>query len=393
MENHSNPQISVIVAIYQVGEFLSKCLDSIISQTYDNLQIILVDDGSTDESIEICNSYAQIDKRIEVYHKKNGGLVSARKFGLKKAKGEYVAFVDGDDFIDGDMYAVMCATMQSTNADFVSSGYKIVKLGQVCGAEKPMAFQYEVTTEADRTSLIEDGFFGYVKNSNIFPSIWSKVFKIDFIEKCYSYVPDGQDYGEDLICLFCSLTRCKKLVSLDETFYNYSIREGSITNVEREMAFFKELKLYQVLFDVNKQLLNPVDDSSMYMWIREKTKDLMTQTSDAVPQNERVQYYFRNSDLFKGKSVVIYGAGVVGKDYYAQLIQQGDCNVVGVFDQGWKSKKINEFEVFDPNLVKNLEYDFVIIAMRDKNLASSVRQELEKMGVSPMKIIWEKPCV
>ena len=101
-----NSLISVIVPVFNIDKYISKCIESIMEQTYKNLQIILVDDGSTDTSGEICDRYAKKDIRIQVIHKKNGGLVSARNAGLEAAAGEYVGFVDGDDYIDIGFYEV-----------------------------------------------------------------------------------------------------------------------------------------------------------------------------------------------------------------------------------------------------------------------------------------------
>lgn len=115
--------ISIIVPIYNVEKYVRQCIESIINQTYKNLQIILVDDGSTDTSGLICDEYASIDDRIEVIHKKNGGLVTARKIGLQKAKGEYIGFVDGDDYIDDNMYESLLGYILKKDVDMVHTGY------------------------------------------------------------------------------------------------------------------------------------------------------------------------------------------------------------------------------------------------------------------------------
>lgn len=99
--------ISVIVPIFNISKYLDKCIESILNQSYSDLEIILVDDGSSDNSGSICDYYATMDKRIRVIHKENGGLVSARKAGLEIATGEYIAFIDGDDWIDAEMYSEM----------------------------------------------------------------------------------------------------------------------------------------------------------------------------------------------------------------------------------------------------------------------------------------------
>ena len=99
--------ISVIIPVYNIEQYLPRCLDSVIAQTYNNLEIILVDDGSTDSSGEICDKYSLLDNRIKVIHKSNGGVSSARNEGLEVAKGDYIGFVDGDDIIEKDMYQIL----------------------------------------------------------------------------------------------------------------------------------------------------------------------------------------------------------------------------------------------------------------------------------------------
>ena len=110
-------KISVIVPVYNVEKYLSKCIDSILSQTYKNLEIILVDDGSPDSSPKICDKYKERDNRIKVIHKKNGGLASARNAGMDIATGKYIGFVDSDDMIAEDMYEVLLENMIKSNAE------------------------------------------------------------------------------------------------------------------------------------------------------------------------------------------------------------------------------------------------------------------------------------
>ena len=111
--------LSIIVPVYNVGSFLPKCIDSIISQTFTDFELILVDDGSTDNSVEICDAAAKKDSRVRVIHKENGGVVSARKSGLSVAVGKYAGYVDGDDWIDKHMYEHMVNAMEKYNCDMV----------------------------------------------------------------------------------------------------------------------------------------------------------------------------------------------------------------------------------------------------------------------------------
>ena len=117
-------KISVIVPIYNTERYLSECIDSIIRQTYRNLEIILVDDGSTDKSFTICNNYAMLDERIQVVHQANQGVSAARNNGLSRASGDLISFVDSDDTLDDDMYELLVRVIEEYNADIVHCGYK-----------------------------------------------------------------------------------------------------------------------------------------------------------------------------------------------------------------------------------------------------------------------------
>ena len=112
MNKNEAPLISVIVPVYNVEKYLAKCIDSIIAQTYTNLEILLVDDGATDSSGAICDEYAQKESRIRVIHKENGGLSDARNRGIAEARGEYLGFIDSDDYIDVDMYELLYNLIQ-----------------------------------------------------------------------------------------------------------------------------------------------------------------------------------------------------------------------------------------------------------------------------------------
>lgn len=124
MLKEKDMKLSVIVPVYNVETYLNRCIDSIINQTYKNLEIILVDDGSTDKSGKICDKYAAIDSRIKVIHKKNGGLVSARKYGVMNATGDYITDVDSDDWIENQAFSYMIEKLSQYNPDMLVLGHK-----------------------------------------------------------------------------------------------------------------------------------------------------------------------------------------------------------------------------------------------------------------------------
>ena len=119
-------RISVVVPVYNVEQYLEKCVNSIINQTYKNLEIILVDDGATDKSGKLCDELAKLDNRIMAYHKKNGGLSDARNYGVERATGDYIGFVDGDDYIDVEMYEKLYEAIKKENVDVAECNLKII---------------------------------------------------------------------------------------------------------------------------------------------------------------------------------------------------------------------------------------------------------------------------
>ena len=125
MNNNREPLISVIIAVYNPGKYLKACLDSLVNQTYKNLEIILVDDGSTDNSLEICKEYAEKDSRIIVHHKENSGVSSTRNLGIRLAHGDYFSFIDSDDYLDLDTYEYLVNLINTHNVDIVNHEHYI----------------------------------------------------------------------------------------------------------------------------------------------------------------------------------------------------------------------------------------------------------------------------
>ncbi len=181
--------VSVIVPIYNPGSRLVDCLDSIINQTYTNLEILLIDDGSSDGSGTICDEYAEKDKRIKVFHKPNGGVSSARNVGLKNATGDYILFVDSDDYIEQTCVSVAITYALENNAQLVSFGYT---------TQKDNGFEYDVTMPNFMGLADYKAFDDYVcKGYSLY--VWNKLIKKDVIIK---YFNEQYKLCEDM--LFCS---------------------------------------------------------------------------------------------------------------------------------------------------------------------------------------------
>lgn len=213
--------ISVIVPIYNTSEYLNRCIDSLLNQTYENLEIILVDDGSTDNCPAICDQYAKKDKRVKVIHKENGGLSSARNAGLDIATGEYIGFVDSDDFVSSEMYEVLINLM-------MDKGTKISGVGGFCFARDEQipsanAGKLEDITYCDYLNYAK-GLLTRVSNS----SVCSKLFKASIFKK--RRFAEGK-LNEDFLLLFYLFMEEKcDYVYTNMNHYYYYRREGSICN-------------------------------------------------------------------------------------------------------------------------------------------------------------------
>lgn len=239
--------ISIIVPVYNVEEYLPKCLDSIINQTYKNLEIILVDDGSTDNSGKICDEYAFKDNRIKVIHKVNGGLSDARNAGLDICTGDYIGFVDSDDYIDKDMYALLYEFGFENNLDVAMCGAV-----DVIGDKLIFPKQFE-TIILDNKEKIIANLFVNKKGGAVIP-IWNKLFRRKVIINERFDV--GKSY-EDVFLLLKWIGNTERFGRLPVCKYYYVRRRGSISHLK----YYKDSILDEVY--AYEQNLNIIKDAYM----------------------------------------------------------------------------------------------------------------------------------
>ena len=218
-----NSLISVIVPIYKVEKYLRKCIESILSQTYTNLEIILVDDGSPDKCGEICDEYEKKDSRIKVIHKKNGGLSDARNAGLDIMAGNYVAFVDSDDWIEPQMYEHLLAKLHYFHAD-ISIG------GVSCDLDDNGIINTEKIVSYDSAPFSEGNVETMHRFFTTSWAAWDKLYKADLFRDIR--YPVGE-INEDEAIVLQLLSKCTRVCYTNEVFYHYMRRpsSGSITAV------------------------------------------------------------------------------------------------------------------------------------------------------------------
>lgn len=220
--------ISVIVPVYNVEKYLKRCVTSIQKQSYQNLQIILVDDGSTDSCGELCDQLAKVDDRIKVLHKKNGGLSSARNYGLDYADGELIAFVDSDDYIHPKMYEHMIHVMYEKDADMVVCGFQeIYEENKVYES-----LSFEKMREETPNIVENDDIPAQLKIRDVQTVVqWNKLYKKNIFEDLR--YPNGRVH-EDVFVIHQELWKCKKVAYLTNPYYYYVQRKDSIMHAVSE---------------------------------------------------------------------------------------------------------------------------------------------------------------
>ena len=218
-----NELISVIIPVYNVAPYLDQCLESVCAQTYRNLEILLIDDGSTDDSGAICDMWAEKDARIRVIHKENGGVSSARNEGLKAASGSLIGFVDSDDWVEPVMYEKLADRLMESGADAAVCGYMDYPYGE--GVPVPKGTK--VLPPCD----FADSVIALFERGGYFTTLWNKLFRRESIMENGSIVPldTTLDFGEDEVWLVTVLRKCEKVVFLPEPLYHWRPRSGSVT--------------------------------------------------------------------------------------------------------------------------------------------------------------------
>lgn len=251
-----NQLISLIVPVYNVEKYMDKCIESIVNQTYKNLEIILVDDGATDGSGEKCDAWGKKDDRIKVIHKENGGLGNARNVGMKYAQGEWIGFVDSDDFISPSMYETLYNICNEFCADLAVTSFSFYYNGKTSPIHSPTGdiVLYEGNEWIDE-------YYGKEKSGNIVPAAWSKLYKRELIiDKKFS---EGR-YYEDIVVTAMVLNEAKKIVYINEPLYFY--RKDRTDSITESMIDVKriddslDLRLEEISYLRSVDYLNTADE-------------------------------------------------------------------------------------------------------------------------------------
>lgn len=214
-----NPLISVIVPVYKVEKYLRRCIDSILAQTYENIEVLLIDDGSPDQSGSICDDYQAKDSRVRVFHKENGGVSSSRNLGLREAKGDYIGFVDADDYISPEMYQSLLNLIEQNNADIAICGYQ----KEIDKDKFEPYWKDKVQISLDQNEMISN----LLTNHYYTCAVCSMLFRKSFISNIA--FDERIKHNEDLLYIYEAMKLAEKAMYISEPYYYYCTTDGSAT--------------------------------------------------------------------------------------------------------------------------------------------------------------------
>lgn len=251
------------VAVYNVETYLPRCIDSIMEQTYSNLEILLVNDGSTDSSGDICRSYAQNDKCVIVIEKENGGLTSARKAGFERASGEYFLFIDSDDYLAKDYVETLYRCLTQSGSDIAICGYYIDD-NQNQTVQKLQYAKASYTKEAYAEELIQPSIYPLAEDRTRIPNfMWLRLYRRNVISDA-CFVSEREVYTEDLFFNAEAYLKCNKISILDEPLYHYCLNAESLTHKYRKNKIAMEKNRLRGIRKILERYVIP-DSKRLYL--------------------------------------------------------------------------------------------------------------------------------
>lgn len=440
-----NIKVSVILPVYNEELYLHQCLDSICGQTLKEIEIICVDDGSTDSSLDILYDYAERDARIKVLMQENRYAGAARNFGMQSAEGEYVLFLDSDDYFELDMLEKLYEKAEDDQLDIVMCCYD----------------SYDDSTDqtvlwdfSGRDVFLPEGqdvFSGKeLKDSGIFQVTvgwaWDKLLRREFIQKCGYFFSEFRS-SEDGFFVYMLMARAERIGMIAERMVHHRVNNFNSLSNTKESDWengFKMLRLiaeeltvqnlyhifqksfvsYAIEFQVwyLRSMHEKLAFYNCYKYIKEEMEQkfhflqfqdsflceeqslrqyrqiiemeiweflfmTLSENENAFDKARQKGWVFPYARFQQGSRLVIYGAGAIGQSYREQLLYTGFCSEVYMIDKNYKHYRNKGFDVEDPKILENLEFDWVLISVYDKQIQRDIVHRLQLMGVDREKIL------
>lgn len=381
-------KISLIIPAYNCGSYIARALDSALAQTYPELEIVLVNDGSTDDTGQICAAYAQRYSQIRYLTQENRGVSAARKYGVAQASGTYLAFLDADDWIEEDFLEKLAAGLG--DGDVIAAGCeKVFETGErVCEYNGCPAGTYAgeaALKELYGQMLCKEEPFVF----GVLPYLCTKLFKKKlvggYIEEIDTRINDGEDVG----IVVPTLLQARKIILSDYCGYHYRMHEAQACAQKKADAYLNASCLYTWLYEKTGAsgygvALKPQIDQYMRF---------MVWKYDNAAMSGLNRFYFPFWQVKAGSAVLLYGGGNVGKIYYWQLKGTGYCRILAWADRKHADAYDEALQVqkIPPERVPAYQADYIVIALNDLPVIEKVIAYLTELGVDGERIVYADP--
>lgn len=387
MNNQKEQLVSIIIPVYNIAPYISECIESIQDQTYTNIEVIVVDDGSTDGTGEICEKIASYDDRIQVLHQENAGVVSARLRGIEASHGVYLSFVDGDDWVEPDMIETMVKDIGE--AELVSTG-----VWREAGPGKwvehydrfPEGYYAGVGLAEIFETIIYDPDTQYIQK--LTPWSFNKLFLREPAREAYRQVNPRITFAEDAVFLYKYLLNCHSVVISHKRFYHYRYREESAVHGVDNHRLTVINQVYLAL-EEDFRLHTGTLLFQLQSWVRAMVCQAVNYNM-GFQRGTQIQEFIADLSGLENKRILLYGAGIAGQNAYVQLKEFGYSLALWA-DKNYRLYQEMELPVVSPEEIASQEYDVIFIAVSEQTLADRIKEELSAQGVPKERLLWRKP--
>lgn len=372
--------ISIIVPVYNKEVYLEECIQSLLDQSYKNIEVILIDDGSTDCSARICQSFCEQDIRVKSYFQKNSGQNAARKKGISKATGNWVLFVDADDFVACDYCLHLVEAQQSSGADIVmgkSQKYLDGKFGAVSGSLVGLYSGYEAVRH-----FIDRDFFSFDMPSGMLPILFKKTVIGDALHAIDLRITFSEDCG----CTLYALLQAKKVQIISDVGYYYRQVPESYCHVHDKSNVFSQKLLIDFLYKIFLEHNMLQENLRIIHWLI--IRDLLLGGYEFFLDYAGIFPFSKG--VVSGK-IALYGAGVFGEEIYNKLGRKFE--IIRWVDREFQYYQERGKDVWDPAILPEMEFDWLIVAITHPKTARKVVLNLQDMGLDPAKILTISPAI
>lgn len=381
-----SPQLSVVVTVYNLDRYIEKCIDSLLLQDYKYMEIVIVDDGSTDNTSEICDKYEKKYNNIRVVHKCNEGVVKALATGIDYSEGLYITFVDGDDWVQHNCYGSLMKLLLDNDLDIITYG----------AIRYRNENDYYYTYDSFKEGIYEGTDLNDIKSNMIWdktkqgfqidPSLCMKIFRKDIIETCVKNVLNIKiHYAQDMIITYPAIKEAEKLGIIHDAYYFHRRREIGVqpAYLMDSQYYYKLYLVYKYLseiFKFDKNILQQIEAFYQYS-VKLRCLD---NTQDVTID----KWLFPFDKVKKGSNIIIYGYGKVGKTYIQQLEKLNFCNVICIVDSAYEKYQDNGGKIFPIEHIVNKRYDYIVIANASDDVKHKIKNVLmNNFNVEEKKII------